>query len=71
MHNNTELLYNFISLGYYVLICFDDGDKIIGGQFDNSLLNSVQFDRTLYKDTVNTALHLKPTKGIFTAYYLS
>ena len=71
MHNNTELLYNFLSLGFYVLICFDDGDKIIGGPFDNSLLNSVRFNRTLYKDTVNTALHLKPTKGTVTAYYLS
>ena len=48
MHNNTELLYNFLSLGYYVLICFGDGDKIIGGPFDYSLLNSgaVQQNRT-------------------------
>ena len=58
-------------MGYYDLICFDDGDKIIGGPFDNSVLNSVQFNRTLYKDIVNTALHLKPTKGTVTTYYLS
>ena len=49
MHNNTELLYNFLSLGYYVLICFGDGDKIIGGPFDYSLLNSVQFNRTVQR----------------------
>ena len=49
MHNNTELLYNSVSLGYYVPICFDDGDKIIGGPFVNSLLNSVQFNRTVQR----------------------
>ena len=70
MHNNTELLYNFLSLGYYVLICFGDGDKIIGGPFDYSLLNSVQFNRTVQRHSKHN-LHLKPTKGTVTTYYLS
>ena len=48
MHNNTELLYNFLSLGYYVLICFGDGDKIIGGtiRLQSSQFSAVQQNRT-------------------------